>query len=118
MFTYKRPQNLKFPHIYCKFNAKNKNSDEIVEYRVQDLPEERFDETLDLFIDHFLPDEELNICRGLLKTKDAVQEHRDMWAKLLIPRLSIGCFRCDELVGVNLLIVHSKNDLMKKFNVS
>lgn len=118
MSTFQRPASLKFPSIFYTFKAKDKNSENIVEYRVQDLPTERFGEALDLLVKHFLPDEALNICRGLMNSPAGVEEHRQLWAEMLKLRLTIACFKGDELVGVNVMAVNSKDDPKDELNVS
>jgi hypothetical protein len=121
MSTFKRPASLALPTTYYTFKAKNKESDEIVEYRVQDLPEERFEDALDLLVKHFLPDEELNISRGLPDSPEGVKEHRELWAEMIKKKLSIACFKNDgssELVGVNVLVVNSKDDPEEEPDVS
>lgn len=62
MSEWKRPEHLPYPSVWLRFKAKkSKDSDELVDYRVQDLPEERFEEALQHMIDNFLHDE--NTCR-------------------------------------------------------
>ncbi|KAG5684339.1 hypothetical protein PVAND_013574 [Polypedilum vanderplanki] len=120
MSTFKRPANLEFPKTYYKFNLKNKTTGEIEKYRVQDLPEDRFEDALDLMVNHFLPDEEINISRGLLKSQEGIKEHRELWAEMINQKFSIACFKDDgsnELVGVNVLNVCSKDDIEEKLNI-
>jgi hypothetical protein len=121
MATFRRPASLEFPTTYYTFKAKDKGSDEVIEYRVQDVPEDRYDEAVDMLVNHFMPDEVLNICRGLWKSPDGVREHREVWIKMIKRKLSIACFKnddSDELVGVNILVVSSKNDFGEELNVS
>ncbi|KAG5684338.1 hypothetical protein PVAND_013573 [Polypedilum vanderplanki] len=109
-FLFKRPENLKFPTVYYTFKAKDIENENLVEYRVQDLPETYFKEALSLLVEHFLPDEELCSSRGLLKCDKGLKEVSDFWTCILKEKLSIGCFKNDELVGMNVLVVTSKND--------
>lgn len=55
--VWERPQNLvPYPNVWLEFNAKeSKNSDRLVKYRVQDLPEDRFNDAIDHVEKHFLP---------------------------------------------------------------
>lgn len=114
MPKFVRPPSLRFPQIYGAFKSKDKDSDDIVDYVIQDLPEEYFDEALDLLINDHLPDETLHLCRGVADIEEAISEAREDWRKKLNFRLSIACFRSDgeddELVGVNVLAVASKDD--------
>lgn len=64
----------KNPEVYYKFKAKDKNSDEIIEYRVQDLPMELYDEAIELFLKNFLPDEILCNSRGCTDNPVDIQD--------------------------------------------
>lgn len=46
-FAWKRPLSaVPYPNVWLKFTAKLKNSDISVNYRVQDLPEDRFEDAI------------------------------------------------------------------------
>lgn len=113
MSKFKRPENLTFPHTYYTFKAKDKNSDDVIEYRVQDLPEEYYEEAIDFMVKYFLPDETFCSSRNLSNNPNAVEAFCSFWYDSLKHKLSIACFRNDgseELVGANVLIVSSKDD--------
>ena len=113
MYKYKRPESLDFPQIYYTFNVKDKNSDKIVEYRVQDVPVKYFELVADFMVNHFLPDETLCASRSVPEKPTAVEEFRTFWLETLKEKTSIGCFKndeSDELVGANVLLVNSKDD--------
>jgi hypothetical protein len=120
MFKYKRPESLTFPQTYYKFSAKDKNSDKIVEYRVQDLPEEYFEQTVDFMVKYFIPDETLCMSLGIPSKAAPIKVFSDFWMCALKEKLSIACFKNDgseELVGANVLLVSSKDDI-EETNVS
>lgn len=48
--AWKRPKSSEFPKVWHTFKAKDIGSDELVEYRVQDLPESRFEDALDFMV--------------------------------------------------------------------
>jgi hypothetical protein len=102
----------KFPQIYATFKARDKESDEIVDYLIQELPEECFEQALDLLVGEHLPDETLHACRGLVGNVEATAAARDDWRAKLAAKISIACFKSDgsDLVGVNVLGVVSTND--------
>jgi GNAT superfamily N-acetyltransferase len=111
MSLFKRPVNLEFPHTYCTFTAKDRGSDEMTEYRIQDIPEDRFGEAVDMMTNVFLPDEPLS--DKILNSPESVKTARITWMKALQQRVSLGCFRndgSDELVGMNVLEVHTRDD--------
>lgn len=56
---WQRPGSLGFPRVWHTFQAKDIGSDELVEYRIKDLPEDRFDEALEFIVPLFSKDEPL-----------------------------------------------------------
>lgn len=109
----KRPEALEFPQVYYTFKAKDKNSDNIVEYRVQDLPEDLYGETVDFMVKYFLPDETFCSSRNIPNNPCAIESFRELWHDSLKQKLSIGCFKndgSDEFVGANVLVLYSKDD--------
>lgn len=61
-----RPKTSEYPKIWLTFEAKDIDSDKLVEYRIQDLPESRFDEAIQLMTMNFCRDEPLNEALGEL----------------------------------------------------
>ena len=111
---FKRPESLEFPTIYYTFKVKSRESDEVIEYRVQDLPDDRFEEALELMRTHFLPDESLCSSKGVPDDPHATKVFLDFWIDCMNKHLSIACFRNDgvddELISVNCFDVHGKDD--------
>lgn len=64
-FSWRRPENVEFPSVWSTFKAKDLNSEDLVEYRVQDLPVERFEEAVKHMSTNFIPDEPMCATRGL-----------------------------------------------------
>lgn len=112
MPKFVRPSTLKFSQIYYTFKAKDKESDELVEYRIQDLPEEDFERALDLLLSDFVPEENLCACRDLTSDSVGMTEMRKFWENELQSKISVACFndKSNDLVGLNVLAVESKND--------
>jgi hypothetical protein len=111
MTSFKRPSKLPYPTIYHKFHAKDKDSDEIVEYRIQDLLEQDYENGMDMMIFEYCPEESFNRCRGVSNNPEAIEEKRVFWRSILDKRLSVGCYKSDELVGVCILTVHVENEI-------
>lgn len=57
MLDFPRPDTVPFPRVWHEFHARDSNSDEIVKYRVEDLPEARFSDAVDFMIDNFAKEE-------------------------------------------------------------
>lgn len=46
-FAWERPLDAApFPNVWLKFSVQAKNSDKLVNYRVQDLPDDRFEDAI------------------------------------------------------------------------
>lgn len=56
---WSRPQSTEYPKIWRTFMARDLNSDQLVEYRIQDLPESRFEDAVNHMISNYLKDEPL-----------------------------------------------------------
>lgn len=100
-----RPQNLKFPQVFHKFSVKGRDSNEIEEYRIQDLPEDLYETALELYAKDYLPDEILSTSRDILNNKIAFDEFMSFWRGALKEQLTLACFRdkdknCKELVAL------------------
>lgn len=61
---WKRPSSSEFPKIWSTFKVKDSESDEFIEYQIQDLPESRFDDALEFMIQVFCSDEPLTEAHG------------------------------------------------------
>lgn len=110
MSKFVRPESIKIPQVYLTFNAKDKNSDVVVSYRVQDLTEEYYEKAVDLLVKHFLAEETFCACRKLIESEKAVEEFRSLWRSCFAEKLSLACFKdgSDELISVNALMVNIK----------
>lgn len=110
MMKFTRPTNLLFPTTYRRFQAKDKDSNEIIEYRIQDLLEEDYEIGIDMMISEYCPEESFNRCRGVSNSPEALAEKRIFWRSKLDQKLSVGSYKGNELVGVCILTVHVKNE--------
>lgn len=108
--------------IFSTFQAKDNKSSKLIDYRIQDLPPDRFSEDINLFCEHFLPDEPMTSSKNLHGNEDGKKEISDIWMEIMKQQLSIACFRNDgggdEIVGVNILTVKCKDEKKDEFKVS
>lgn len=128
-----RPKTTEHPKVWRTFKARDLDSDELVEYRIQDLPESKFEDAINLMIESYLPDEPITqslskfpfnvFCEKKLilicfvfpdgsKDKDHIADYSFAWRSILPQKSVLACFRegSDELVGVNMNYVHTKAD--------
>lgn len=134
---WKRPESAEFPRIWTTFKAKDKDSDELVEYRIQDLPESKFDEALEFLAHNYCRDEPIAEACGILTycfmfcltsiwvdfsislivseiSNDpvAVAEFKQVWSLSFKQKMVLVCFKGDstEIIGMRANIIKSKED--------
>lgn len=105
------PENSSFPIVHYKFLAKGLNSDELVEYRVQDLPEEYNERAIDFMLEYFLPDEPFQQACSQEVREGAAGRLGNFYKEVVKSRVSLVCFAegSEEIVGLNLLRVESES---------
>uniref|UniRef100_A0A1L8DAT3 N-acetyltransferase domain-containing protein n=1 Tax=Nyssomyia neivai TaxID=330878 RepID=A0A1L8DAT3_9DIPT len=108
---WKRSTDVPFPAVWHRFTVQHPQTGDVVHYRVQDLPEERYKEALDIMISDFLRDEPM--CRSRKCTEDpaAIADFRKIWAKVQQDKICLVCFRegSDEIMGMNFLKITQKD---------
>lgn len=67
VLEWKRPVSLEYPKVWHTFEARDLNSDEMVEYRIQDLPESRLADVLDHMSKNYIQDEPIGQILGKIK---------------------------------------------------
>lgn len=82
ILKWKRPDSIEYPKIWHRFRARDLNSDNIVEYRIEDLVEDRFQDALKHMRENYLMDEPVSQGMGEYK----LIEKR--WIKFII------CLKC------------------------
>lgn len=118
--------------VWDEFEAKeSKDSDKLVKYRIQDLPEDRIDDAVQHLKDHLLGDEPLSVFYSSyclvpalfqkviwifssdgINDQDYVDDYVRLWHAAFEQKLTIACFRegSDEIVALNLLAINSVGD--------
>lgn len=110
--VWTRPESVPYPSVWLTFKAKAPDSDELVNYTVQDLPEDRFEEAIEHLIGVFIHDEPMCRSKKLAEQPESVEGIREMWRELVQQRMALVCFQegSDEIVGLNMTYVSSKDD--------
>ncbi|XP_063698460.1 uncharacterized protein LOC134829346 [Culicoides brevitarsis] len=110
--SWTRPSNIPFPSVWHTFKAKDLDSDELVEYRVQDMPPEYHQKAMDLMQFDFLRDEVLCASTEISKDEVSLKEILELWQQMLKGNTVLACFRenSDELVGLNMVMVETKDN--------
>ncbi|EDS42755.1 conserved hypothetical protein [Culex quinquefasciatus] len=110
MSSWQRPTSVEYPRVWITFRARDVDSDELVEYRVQDLPGDRVEDAIAHMKTFFLRDEPMCSSVGLYRDPDALDEFAEMWRTVAAQKVAVVCFRAgsDEIVGLNMLTVVSQ----------
>ncbi|XP_031628611.1 uncharacterized protein LOC116344280 [Contarinia nasturtii] len=117
--TWKRPEHVvPFPHEWHTFTAKSiHNPKEEVEYIIKDIPEDRYDEVVDLMALYILKYEPLYVALKFWNDSEVIKHFKAEWRRQLKQKLSVACFRndgSDEIIGISILTVVEKADIISK----
>lgn len=61
---WNRPNTVEYPKVWHTFKAKDLDSDEMVKYRIQDLPFDRADDVFEHMIANYIQDEPIGQVLG------------------------------------------------------
>uniref|UniRef100_A0A336LWE4 CSON003498 protein n=1 Tax=Culicoides sonorensis TaxID=179676 RepID=A0A336LWE4_CULSO len=106
MFGWSRLNFDEFPKVYMRFKAKDCESDDLVEYRIQDLPENRFDDALNfMFHDQYLREEPFAKGHEIKDDPLAMEDFTEYYTGMINEKMSLVCFKegSDEIVALNIL---------------
>lgn len=111
-FKWERPDTVEFPKVWHKFVARDLNNDNLVEYRIQDMPLNRADDLVDHLLRSFFPYEPAALALGSQIDPHAVDDYKTYWKPAIANRMALVCFKegSDEIVGTNLLYINTKDD--------
>lgn len=119
MCAAERTAGFVYPQIYSRFKAKDKNSDKIVDYIIQDLPENRFKDAVE-FMDKFMYQHEpMYSCKKMWEDPEAMKCVNELYEDYWKQKVSLVCFKenCDEIVAFNILKVEEKSEVADKSEV-
>lgn len=97
---------------YYKFVTRDRDSDKLVEYRVEDIPESRYEEACRFMVKHFVPYEPKLVARDGQNDPSVLEDYYNKYMHGIKQKVSVACFKrgSDEFVGVNILEVLGRND--------
>lgn len=61
---WKRPDSVEYPKVWHRFMARDLNSDQLVEYRIEDLTKQRAEEAYQHMRDNYLAGEPVSVVLG------------------------------------------------------
>lgn len=111
-FSWTRPNHIPYPNIWLKFTATDLDTNDSVEYTVQDLPENRFDEAIKIMATGFLANAPMAKLKNATNDLDYIEDSVRIWKDILQQRMVHVCFKNDshEIVGLNFNYVSSRDD--------
>lgn len=110
---WKRPEFVEFPKVWHTFRARDFDGDNLVEYRIQDLPLNRANDYIDFFVTNFVGDEPISMALGVFDDPYAIDDYKSAWAPIIAQRTPLVCFKdgSDDIVGGNMVFISTKGDL-------
>ncbi|XP_059616299.1 uncharacterized protein LOC132261478 [Phlebotomus argentipes] len=112
---WSRPESVSFPQVWWRFKAKDPESGEIVDYRIEDCTEDRFEEVVELMLNCFIPDEPMSTSLEVLKDEVSLAEMKAMWVETMPQKLTLVCFKegSSEICGLNVLEINEQSESKK-----
>lgn len=112
-FNWTRPDHVPYPNIWLKFKANDVETDDLVEYSIEDLPEDRFDEAIKIMSTNFLADAPMSKLKNGANDLDYVADSVRIWKTILKQHMTHVCFKLgsQEIIGLNLNYVSSRDDV-------
>ncbi|XP_049284545.1 uncharacterized protein LOC125764398 [Anopheles funestus] len=111
---WERPSNVPYPNVWWTFDAPDPDRPDgaLVTYRVEDLTEDRIEDAIKLYTEHFLDDEPLCAYGRVRHNPLSYEEIVQFWMYVLNQKMTIVCYKegSKELVGANLLSVKCATD--------
>lgn len=120
VYSWSRPEDVDFPLTYSRFKALDCDSeDRLVEYRIEDLQQDRFDDAVHIIRDKHLIDEPMKSSKGVRDCPISVQEMIENLWNMLRQNISLVCYKegSDEIVAVNILGVITEAESDAPHNV-
>lgn len=104
--AWQRPEGSN-PVCYYKFVSGNEKCDKLVEYKIRDIPENRYEEACKFMLSYFVPYEPKLVARNAQNDQSVLDDCHYVYMRALQQKVSVACFKrgSDEFVGINILEV-------------
>lgn len=109
---WKRIDSGQYPKVWHRFLARDTDSDNLVEYRIQDLPPDRVNDAYYHMLANYILDEPVAQVLGSVDDLIHFEDYKLCWEPIVAQRMPLVCFKTgsDDIVGVNMLYVCRKED--------
>lgn len=110
--SWKRLASVEYPRVWHTFMARDIDSDEMVEYRIQDLPLNRVNEVYEHMLANYIIDEPVGQILGSADDPVHFSDYKLCWDPIVAQRNALVCFKAgsDQIVGANMVFVGAKED--------
>lgn len=110
--NFHRPENIPYPRVWHRFEAKDLESEKIVNYCVQDLTPEYYESVIELYKANYIPYEIVFKSLNISEDEVSMDELLNTWRTAFKQNVSLVCINEDshELVGANILIIKESNE--------
>lgn len=97
---------MRIPTIYEKFERDGEK------YRVEDIPEDRYEEACEFMLKHFVPYEPKLVSRNGKNDPLVLEDYFNKYMYGIKQRVSVACFKdnSDDFVAISILEVLGRND--------
>lgn len=111
MSDWTRTNFVNFPKTHSEFLARDLVGEDLVEYTIQDLPDDRHDDAISFMLKHFLADEPVFESRNAVGDEVLLKEISTVWREILEQRVTLICLKKGEgeLIAVNILAVSTEH---------
>lgn len=108
--SWKRSETIEFPQTWTRFKAADLDGT-IVDYRIQDLPEDRFHEAI-YFMQRYHMESEVLRVKRIRDEPISFKEITEKWWDCLRQNVTLVCFKesSDQIVGLNVLGVVTQSE--------
>ncbi|XP_065202226.1 uncharacterized protein LOC135832720 [Planococcus citri] len=111
---WNRPKSVAYPNTWHKFQSKSKDGKSFA-IKIVDLTPERFEESIELMMKYYFPEEPLSVSSKLLEDELSMQIYQYVISKMLENSVSILAVLDEdvpkpEIVGLQILSIASKGD--------
>jgi GNAT superfamily N-acetyltransferase len=108
--VFPRRDGIAYPQIYSKFKVKRDDNE--VQFYIQDLTANYFDEAVDFIVDNHARGAVFHNAAATLVQESGVERVRAAYRRVFEEKISLICLRADtnEVVGLNALHIKSKHD--------
>lgn len=112
VLRWKRPDSAEYPKIWHTFKARDIDSDNLVEYRIQDLPMDRTDDLFEHMLATFIADEPIGHVLGGENDAEYFEDFKRIRRPAIEQRVTLVCFKegSTEIVGANVIYIRTKED--------